>query len=100
MQTLEAINALEIIKSEQTVLLDLYADWCGPCHAMTPILEEVDQEVEDVSILKVDVDASPELAQSFGVQSIPTMILFVKGEEEGRIIGAISREKLIDFLTA
>lgn len=99
MQTLEAINALEVIRSGETVLLDVYADWCGPCKAMTPILEEVDEEVNDVTVVKVDADQSVELLREWGIQSIPTMILFVDGEEEGRIVGAVSKDKLTEFLS-
>ena len=99
MQTLKAVNALEIIRSGKTVLLDVYADWCGPCRAMTPILEEVDEEVSDVTVIKVDADKSPELLREWGIQSIPTMILFVDSEEEGRIIGAVSKDKLTEFLS-
>jgi thioredoxin 1 len=66
--------------SSGLVLVDFYADWCGPCKMIAPVLEELSKEMDTVSIVKLDVDANPASAQSFGVMSIPTLILFKDGE--------------------
>ena len=69
------------------VLVDFYADWCGPCKMMSPIVDEIADERTDVTVAKVNVDESSELASRFGVVSIPTLIIFKDGKEAGRIIG-------------
>ena len=67
-------------------LVDFYADWCGPCKMMSPIVDEIADERTDVTVAKVNVDESSELASRFGVVSIPTLIIFKDGKEAGRII--------------
>ena len=69
-------------------LVDFYADWCGPCKMMSPIVDEIADEHTDVTVAKVNVDESSELASRFGVVSIPTLIIFKNGKESNRIIGA------------
>ena len=69
-------------------LVDFYADWCGPCKMMSPIVDEIADERTDVTVAKVNVDESSELASRFGVVSIPTLIIFKNGNESNRIIGA------------
>ena len=69
-------------------LVDFYADWCGPCKMMSPIVDEIADERTDLTVAKVNVDESFELASRFGVVSIPTLIIFKNGKESNRIIGA------------
>ena len=69
-------------------LVDFYADWCGPCKMMSPIVDEIADERTDITVAKVNVDESSELASRFGVVSIPTLIIFKNGKESNRIIGA------------
>ena len=69
-------------------LVDFYADWCGPCKMMSPIVDEIADERTDVTVAKVNVDESSELASRFGIVSIPTLIIFKNGKESNRIIGA------------
>ena len=69
-------------------LVDFYAEWCGPCKMMSPIVDEIADERTDVTVAKVNVDESSELASRFGVVSIPTLIIFKNGKESNRIIGA------------
>lgn len=80
----------ELIKGKQPVLVDFYADWCGPCKMMSPVLEELSGKMgEKVKILKVDVDRNPQAAGSFGVQGVPTFILFKEGKIVWRQSGAM-----------
>ena len=93
----------EVEKSTSPVIVDFYATWCGPCKMLSPILEEIAETEKDVKILKVDIDDNMELAQKFGIMSVPTLMLFKDGEEYGREIGLKSKqdlEEIIDELKA
>ena len=76
-------------------LVDFYADWCGPCRMMAPILEAVAAEKEDLLVAKVNVDENAELASRYGVMSIPTLVVLEDGEEIKRIVGARPKEALL-----
>ena len=79
----------EVLQSEKPVLVDFWAEWCGPCHAVSPILERIAAEREgELKLVKVNIDEEQELALRYGVQSIPTMILFKGGEPSAAAIGA------------
>ncbi len=79
----------EVIASSAPTLVDFFATWCGPCKMMHPILEELKQKLGDkVRIIKIDVDNNEQLAMAYGIQSVPTMILFKDGIERNRLIGA------------
>ncbi|MEY4110400.1 MAG: thioredoxin [Bacteroidota bacterium] len=85
----------EIIQSEKPVLVDFYADWCGPCKMMAPILSELKSRLQDrVTILKVDVDKNPEAAGMYQVQGVPTLIIFQNGEIKWRQSGVVSAQVL------
>ena len=86
----------EIISSEK-VLIDFYADWCGPCRMLLPILESIDSE-NIISIKKVNVDESIDIARKYGVMTIPTLILFENGKELKRNVGMISKDEIIKFI--
>lgn len=80
-------------------LVDFYADWCGPCKMISPIVEEVSNEREDANIYKLDVDAAPQIAAKFGIRSIPTLIVFKNGEVVNKHVGSANKadiNKLID----
>jgi thioredoxin 1 len=79
----------EVLKSDKPVIVDFWAEWCGPCHAVAPVLDKiVDEKGGDLKLVKVNIDEQPALAARFGVQSIPTMILFKDGEPAAAAIGA------------
>jgi len=78
----------EVLQSDKAVLVDFWAEWCGPCHAVSPILERIADEHDDLKLVKVNIDEEQDLALRYGVQSIPTMILFKDGEPAAAAIGA------------
>jgi thioredoxin 1 len=79
----------EVIKSETPVIVDFWAEWCGPCHAVSPVLEKiVEERVGELKLVKVNIDEERELAEKYGIASIPTMILFKNGEPTAAVVGA------------
>lgn len=94
---LEEFNKL-VIEEKKTVLVDFFATWCGPCKMLSPILEQVYNEENDVEICKVDVDENYELSKTYGVMSVPTLILFKNGLENKRAIGLKNKDFILDFI--
>lgn len=88
----------EVMQSDKPVLVDFYADWCGPCKMMGPVVEEVSDEISDVKVCKINIDEEMELAQRFGVMSIPTFIAFKGGEVAGKQIGAVPKSALVNLV--
>jgi thioredoxin 1 len=79
----------EVVQSDTPVLVDFWAEWCGPCHAVAPVLDRIaEEQAGALKLVKVNIDEESELAQRFGVASIPTMILFKDGEPSAAVIGA------------
>ena len=88
----------EVLKSKKPVLVDFYADWCGPCNAMAPVIEELAKELEGkVKVGKINVDENPDIAVEYNVMSIPTLIVFKNGKEEKRLVGLRNKEELINL---
>ena len=88
----------EVLDNKGLVLVDFYADWCGPCKMLAPILEDVDKELPNLTIVKINVDSAQALSQQYGVMSIPTVYLFDGGMNVGRFVGVKSKEEIIDFV--
>lgn len=89
----------EALSSNKTVLVDFFATWCGPCKMIAPILQEVRDEIgEDIIIGKVDVDDNFDIARSYGIMSVPTLLLFKNGEEIKRAIGFQPKQSILDML--
>jgi thioredoxin 1 len=85
----------EVLQSDKAVLVDFWAEWCGPCHAVAPVLDKIAAERPDeLKLVKVNIDEEQELAQRYGVMSIPTMILFKDGEPAAAAIGALPKSAL------
>lgn len=88
----------EVLQSEKPVLIDFWATWCGPCRRQAPIVEELAEE--GYAVGKVDVDDQPELAQRFGIMSIPTLLVFQGGQEAKRLVGLTPKDELKKLLEA
>lgn len=84
----------EVLKSEKTVLIDFYADWCGPCKMLSPIVEQIAKENEDVKVVKINIDNNQELAVKYGVTAIPTLIVIKNGDEANRTVGVASKSEI------
>ncbi len=91
-------NFDEIKNGEKKVLLDFYADWCGPCRMVSPIVDQIAEENPQYVVGKVNVDAEPELAQKFGVMSIPTLVVLKGGEVVNRALGARPKAQILQML--
>ena len=87
-----------VLKNEKTVLIDFYADWCGPCKMVAPIVEEIAEEYPDVVVGKINVDDEMELAVKFGIQSIPALFVLKDGEVKDSAIGYKPKEVLLEML--
>ena len=88
----------EVLKSEKPVLVDFYADWCGPCNAMSPVIEELAKELEGkAKVGKINVDENSDIAVEYNVMSIPTLIVFKNGKEEKRLVGLRDKEELLSL---
>ena len=91
-------NFSEIISGDKKVLLDFYADWCGPCQMVSPIVDEIADEKSDIVVGKINVDNEPELAQKFGVVSIPMLVVMQGGKIVNQAVGARGKAQILSML--
>lgn len=82
----------EVINSDVPVLIDFYADWCEPCKMLSPIVEEVSSQYEDVKFVKIDIDSNQDIANDYMITSIPTLVYIKNGEEQNRVLGAVDKD--------
>lgn len=87
-----------VVNAEKKVLVDFWAPWCGPCRMVLPVVEEIAEEREDIVVGKVNVDEQPELANQFGVMTIPTLIVFENGQEVERSVGAKNKKAILSMV--
>lgn len=88
----------EVINSERPVIVDFWATYCTPCLMLSPVIEEIANEREDIKVCKVDVQEEPDIAIKYGVASIPTLIIFKNGEAVNRSLGVISKEDILTMI--
>ena len=88
----------EVLESSNTVIVDFYADWCGPCQMLSPVLEDISKTRADIDIAKIDVDESPELAIQFGINTIPALMVFKNGECTNTSIGYKTKDEVLALL--
>lgn len=90
-------NFYEVVNAHKIVLADFYADWCGPCKMMAPILAELEKEYPEVKYIKIDTDADEELTASFNIMSIPTIYIFIDGKPKHQFVGFTAKNKIDSF---
>ncbi len=90
----------EVLDNKKTVLLDFWATWCGPCMMISPIVDEIAEEISQIVVGKVNVDEQPGLAQAFGIESIPTLIVIKDGKEINKMIGLRGKEDILKLINS
>ena len=88
----------EVLKSDKKVLVDFWADWCGPCKMLSPVIDELAEELEDVKVCKVNVDTEPTISIEYNIMSIPTLLVFENCVEVNRSVGLVSKEEVLELL--
>ena len=88
----------EVLNSDKTVLIDFYADWCGPCKMISPVIEAVAKENQDIKVVKVNVDDAQDLAIQYDVMSIPTLVVIKNGEETKRVVGLVDKTEILNMV--
>ena len=90
----------EVLEESKTVLIDFYADWCGPCKMLAPVLEEIAKENTNTKFVKINVDDAQELAMEYNIMSIPTLVVIKNGKEINRMVGLASKSELMQIINS
>ena len=90
----------DVLKATNPVVVDFWAEWCGPCKMIAPSLEEISEEMAGVDVVKINIDENPDLAAQFGVRSIPTLMLFKDGQQASVQVGAAPKSKLVSWINS
>ena len=88
----------EVLKSDKKVLVDFWAGWCGPCKMLSPVIDKLAEELEDVKVCKVNVDTEPTISIEYNIMSIPTLLVFENCVEINRSVGVVSKEEVLELL--
>ena len=88
----------EVLQSEKPVLVDFFAEWCGPCKMLSPVVDSIAEEMPQIKVCKIDIDDSIELAQQYRVMSVPTLLIFQNGKVIDQSVGVIPRERILEML--
>lgn len=88
----------EVLESEKPVLIDFYADWCGPCKMLSPIVDQVAKENKDIKVVKINIDETQDIAVKYQIMSIPTLVVIKNGEETNRSVGVIDKSEILELL--
>ena len=88
----------EVLKSDSPVLIDFWAEWCGPCKVLGPVIDEVSNEISEVKFTKLNIDENPETAPKYGIRGIPTVMIFKNGELAATNVGVMSKSELTTFI--
>lgn len=90
----------EVLTSDQPVLVDFWAEWCGPCHAIAPAIEEIAVEYKDkITVGKLNVDHNPDIAAQYGIRSIPSILLFKDGEVNHQVVGSVPKSQIAEMVS-
>ena len=91
-------NFNEVLENEKPVIIDFYAVWCGPCRILSPTVNEIANENSDIQVCRINIDDEPELAEQYGISSIPTLVVIKNGEEVDRVVGVVDKNTILEMI--